>query len=308
MVQLSDDATVSFVRAHRLSSLVAEATGLSASSVSRAMRESHGNALLKNVFHGSWPLGFTVARVREEGLHSQVAVAAGLTVSQVRSALERGDGRRLARTALFDSHGNTPVPPTRPPRSTAPSVQVRTLIIGNEKYEQAPLNNPAKDASDFARVARSIGYTVDTHIDLGCRKMDKVIRDFGAQLTSQDGVLFYYSGHGAECEDDNWLLPVDCDSDDDRALTRQSVPMRDVFKAFKRAKFRIMILDACRNNPFRGMSRGSTGGLGTTSLTGTDTEGDLVCLATGPRQTADDGRPGGNGVWVQIHHGRQLIV
>jgi uncharacterized caspase-like protein len=192
-----------------------------------------------------------------------------------------------------------PGPDARKTHPTASDrVSVRALIIGNEEYAESPLHNPAKDAKDFARVARQIGYDAEAHVNLGRRKMQSVIDDFSDQVTPRDGVLFFYSGHGSECDDDNWLIPVDCDSFDDRNFKRKTIAMREVFGAFKKARFRIIILDACRTNPFRGATRGTSGGLGAAQLLDCGTDGDLICMATGPRDTAFDGRPGHNGIFT----------
>jgi hypothetical protein len=180
-----------------------------------------------------------------------------------------------------------------------PSDKIQALVIGNQRYYSDPLNNPEKDARDFAQLLARLGHTVVLHTDLRLRDMDRAISSFARDVTENDGVLLYYAGHGAECSDENWLIPIDCESDSDEELQRQAKSLNQVLRALRKARFRITILDACRTHPFRGLHRGDGAkGLAQMSAPQDTLEGDLICYATGPKQTALDGRAGRNGVFT----------
>lgn len=202
--------------------------------------------------------------------------------------------------------GPRPVPPGPKPVFTPVSPfestteRIRALVIANQEYSgSARLHNSVRDAKAFSALLERLGHGIEAHYDLKLRQMDRVIDDFAGRAGRETGVLFYYSGHGAEVDGDNWLLPVDCDSENERELKREALKVDDILERFGRAQFRITILDACRNHPFRGVARGGSGGLAMRGAPPAPrTKGDLICFATAPKSTASDGARGEHGPYT----------
>ena len=174
------------------------------------------------------------------------------------------------------------------------------LIIANKDYLHGPtLDNPIKDAKVIAKTLTAAGFNVELKTDLGLADMRRAIRQFAAKEANTDNVaLFYYSGHGAEVDGVNYLIPVDATLTDAskarfEALTLDDVQNflhRDPTNADKKAGhfqrgLNIIVLDACRDNPYRKTKGGAFGGLG--SFTGA--RGTLIWYATQPKDVTDDG-------------------
>ena len=137
------------------------------------------------------------------------------------------------------------------------------LVIGNSAYKSAPLRNPAKDAQSMSAVLRGLGFEVTLVKDASLRQMQQAILAFGQKL-QQGGVgLFYYAGHGLQSRGQNYLIPVDAEIDSEAAVRVAAVPVDLVTDQMGDAANRInlIILDACRNNPFERSLRGGSRGL-----------------------------------------------
>ena len=164
------------------------------------------------------------------------------------------------------------------------------LVIGNGKYQfNNTLKNPVNDAADIAASLQRNGFTVTILTDAGRAAMEKAVRDFGAALKGPDAVgLFYYSGHGAQAEGQNYLLPVDADIQDVDELRYKAVDAESVLAKMRSAgnKLNIVVLDACRNNPFPGSSRAAEKGL---SVVRVKVPESVIVYATDPGSTAADG-------------------
>ncbi len=175
-----------------------------------------------------------------------------------------------------------------PRAAAAAQTEPRTaLIIGNGAYESGPLQNPANDAQAMAEVLRECGFEVIERIDAGRREMLQAIRAFGDSL-KQGGVgVFYYAGHGIQVRGQNYLVPVGLEMKNADEAEDECVPVSSVVNKLESAGNRVnlVILDACRNNPFASSSRSLTRGLvGMDAATGT-----LVAYATAPGKVAADG-------------------
>ena len=132
------------------------------------------------------------------------------------------------------------------------------LVIGNSTYEHAQrLINPANDALAIAATLRSIGFNdVDVAIDQTIDEMRETVRKFGEKTADMDFALVYFAGHGMEMGGKNYLLPVDAKLKSDRDLDFEALTLNLVLRAIEPAKrLRIVILDACRNNPFASQMR-----------------------------------------------------
>jgi len=141
------------------------------------------------------------------------------------------------------------------------------LIIGNGKYRKAsPLANPVNDANDMAAALGKLGFEVISGTDTNLVQMRRLIREFGEKLERQKGIgLFYFAGHGVEVRGRNYLIPIDADISREVETEDYAIEVNSILRQMEAANngFNIVILDACRNNPFaRGWNgSGDTGGL-----------------------------------------------
>lgn len=166
------------------------------------------------------------------------------------------------------------------------------LVIGNGSYRSVDrLANPANDARLMARTLQASGFTLvgdGPQLDLSKPQFDRLVQQFGRALQGADVALFYYSGHGMQVAGTNWLVPVDANPAGARDLDFQAVDANLVLRQMEGAgtRLNLMILDACRNNPFavRGV-RASGGGLAEMRAP----EGTLISYATQPGNVAADG-------------------
>lgn len=190
-------------------------------------------------------------------------------------------------------------------RERPPSSQTErrvALVIGNAAYTKAKaLTNPANDAVDMAKALNAVGFEVMTGVDQNKRQMEALIRDFGSKLALGGVGLFYYAGHGIQVSGENYLVPVDAEIPEEDEVAYAAVPLGLVLAKMSSAKnaLNIIMLDACRNNPFarswRGFrDAGSTDGLAKIS----PPTGTLVLYASEPGKVASDG-PGRNGLFTE---------
>jgi uncharacterized caspase-like protein len=125
------------------------------------------------------------------------------------------------------------------------------LIIGNGAYKYTPaLSNPQNDASDVADALRAIGFEVTVKTNLEKRQMDQVIAQFARDGKNADAALFYYAGHGMQFEGKNFVMPIDAELQDEVSLRYEMTSLDDIKAALDLSPgVKIMVLDACRNNP-----------------------------------------------------------
>lgn len=144
--------------------------------------------------------------------------------------------------------------------SWAQSVERVALVIVNSQYRLVPaLRNPAADGRLMAQSLRQAGFTsVEIFENLDKSAMEKVLRDFGNKADRATVAFIYYAGHGIEFGGRNYLIPVDAALVRDRDIETEAVPLDSVVSVSEGAKrLRIIVLDACRNNPFSAkMARG----------------------------------------------------
>jgi len=127
------------------------------------------------------------------------------------------------------------------------------LVIGNSAYQHAPtLPNPRRDAAMVAEALRQVNFeTVTSQYDLGREQLVNALRDFARQAEGADWAVVYYAGHGLEVAGVNYLIPVDARIETDRDINLEAVSMDQVLNSVERAKkLRVVLLDACRDNPF----------------------------------------------------------
>ena len=174
------------------------------------------------------------------------------------------------------------------------------LIIGNQSYQfTTPLRNPKNDARSMAQVLRACGFEVIEVIDGSASQMKASIRDFGSKIIGADVALFYYSGHGMQVDNFNYIIPVDFRLQTKADIKEDCPNINWVLNRMENAatKLNIVILDACRNNPF---DRGSLGeddaNEGLASITPPDNT--VISFATDPGSVASDGVAGTNGLYT----------
>jgi hypothetical protein len=127
------------------------------------------------------------------------------------------------------------------------------LVIGNSAYRNvAKLSNPANDAAAVAAMLKSAGFdTVESRLNLTVSELRKTLRDFGNQSRDADVAVVYYAGHGIELDGANYLIPVDATLETDADVLDETLSLDRVLFAVEPARqLRLVILDACRDNPF----------------------------------------------------------
>ena len=164
------------------------------------------------------------------------------------------------------------------------------LVIGNAAYPNIPLANPVNDARLIATALRGQGFDVIETLDAGENAMKLAIKDFGNRLKAAQGAaigLLYYAGHGVQVQGENYLIPVDAQIEDEGDVDIYAINANAILRTLEDARngLNIVILDACRNNPFTRSFRAATRGLATMSApTGT-----LIAYSTSPGSVALDG-------------------
>lgn len=189
------------------------------------------------------------------------------------------------------------------------------LIIGNAAYQDASarLQNPVNDARSMEEILQKSGFEVITRTNTDRRTLYAAVKEFGQKLKKSDVGLFYYAGHGVQIESANYLLPVDLklgelnDGDD---LRRDAYPLAELLDRMREANTRnIVILDACRDNPFSAKGgRSSSRGLAKIA-TPPET---AILYATDFGNTAGDGAGSDNGIFTRnlvqaIGNGLELV-
>ena len=137
------------------------------------------------------------------------------------------------------------------------------LVIGNGAYRSAPLKNPVNDAGDMANVLMESGFKVTLKINASQKEMETAMRSFGKKLRVGGIGLFYYAGHGLQLNGTNYLIPVDAQIETESDVKYEAVDAGRILGKMEDAgnNLNIVILDACRNNPFARSFRSSVTGL-----------------------------------------------
>ena len=171
------------------------------------------------------------------------------------------------------------------------------LVIGNASYAQAPLLNPANDARAMGETLRGLGFSVIEVRDGSKAQMADAIAQIRDRLKGKQGIgMLYYAGHGVQMDLRNYMVPVDARLKTSADVPAQSVDVGQVIDAFKLAgnRMNIVVLDACRDNPFGG----ATTGKGLAPLDAPS--GTFLAYATAPGNVAEDGDvKSGNGLYTQ---------
>ena len=195
----------------------------------------------------------------------------------------------------------------------APAPERRVaLVIGNSSYRNAPvLPNTVNDAGDMAAALRKVGFEVIDGIDLDKRGMDALLTRFARLAQDADSAMFYFAGHGFQFNGENYLVPIEAKIEDEVGVQYETMRLNDVVTALNYAKgVKIMVLDACRNNPFvnqlarRQATRGFSVGSGLAPVA--RAQGMVIAYATqDPKMQGDEIKTRGgafrsNGQWYHV--------
>jgi uncharacterized caspase-like protein len=169
------------------------------------------------------------------------------------------------------------------------------LVVGNSAYQNVTrLDNPRNDATLMAETLSGLGFALiggRAQLDLDKAALDTDVQNFGRQIQGADVALFYYAGHGVQVNGSNYLVPVGANPTREADVDFQMVDINLVLRQMQGSSTRLnmVILDACRNNPFgaRGL-RSADGGLAQMRAP----EGTLISYATQPGSVAQDGSDG----------------
>lgn len=165
------------------------------------------------------------------------------------------------------------------------------LVIGNGGYASAPLPNARNDAQLVAGALQSAGFAVTTALDADQRELKQAVRDFAARLKAAGpdaAAAFYYAGHGMQINGRNYLIPVNTPLRSAADVEYETVEAQWILDMIGEsgAPLSIIMLDACRNNPFPSISRGARGGLARMDAP----RGSILSYSTAPGDVALDGR------------------
>lgn len=204
-----------------------------------------------------------------------------LRVGLLASLLSFGTGAAFAEAPNADIRNGMQAPP--------PEQRV-ALVIGNSNYQTAPkLANPGNDAQSIAQFLNSAGFEVTQATDLTRGDMIKVVQDFSARVADRGPrtvAMVYYAGHGVQVAGENYLLPVDARVSSPSDLDGNSLRLVDMMGTLESipSRMRIVVLDACRNNPFPEVNDAGRG------LAIVDApNGSIVGYSTAPGMEAQDG-------------------
>lgn len=171
------------------------------------------------------------------------------------------------------------------------------LVVGNAAYKTSPLRNPVNDARALSLALSQLGFEVQLEENVSQQGFMTALRNFGNRLRETQGVgLFYYAGHGMQIKGGNYLIPVDAAIEAEDEVRYFSIDAGQVLDKMEQAgnRLNIVILDACRDNPFARSFRSKQSGLAQMDAP----SGMLIAFATSPGSVAFDG-DGNNGVYTK---------
>ncbi len=162
------------------------------------------------------------------------------------------------------------------------------LVIGNSSYETGPLKNPVNDATDMAAALQKLGFTVILKKNANLQTMEEALEDFGNRLKRGGVGLFYYAGHGIQMNGANYLIPVGTKINKESDIRYKGLDAGRILDEMANANngLNIVMLDACRDNPFARSFRSAARGLAIVSSAPTGT---FISYSTSPGQVARDG-------------------
>lgn len=171
------------------------------------------------------------------------------------------------------------------------------LVVGNAQYKVGRLRNPVNDAKDMATALSQLGFKVQLFLNSNQVSMEEGITQFGEYLRKYGGIgLFFFAGHGMQIKGRNYLIPIDANIKREGNVKYSAIDAGTVLSEMESAEnlVNIVILDACRNNPFARSWRGNNRGLAQMDAP----SGSLIIYSTAPGSVAADGN-GNNGIFTK---------
>jgi hypothetical protein len=161
------------------------------------------------------------------------------------------------------------------------------LVIGNGNYNSKPLLSPLNDAEDVAAALEKLGFDVILLKNGNLNQMRSAIKEFGSRIASYETNIFYFSGHGIEYKGRNYLIPVDAEIKSEEDVIDQAIDTGFIMGRIELAKrgANIIIIDACRDNPFGTRVKSARSGLAPMEAPA----GTIIAFATAPGRVAEDG-------------------
>jgi hypothetical protein len=222
----------------------------------------------------------------------------------------RQEAAKLAAQRIKDEEATKTVLAPQPvtPAVVTPSIAVAgpseytrkvALVIGNADYPGASrLKNPINDAMAMAKKLREIGFTVLYYQDVKALQIGDIMAEVNSKVVPGSAFVFYYAGHGVQIKGENFFPAVDANIKTQFDIPNQSLQLQRVLDmtAEAKASLNLMMLDACRNNPWVTASRNMSGGLSKID----PPTGTLISFATRPGSVADDGADGSNGLFTSF--------
>ena len=175
------------------------------------------------------------------------------------------------------------------------------LVIGNDDYDELPqLRNAFSDAKAMASTLRTLGFDVLLDVNTSRVSMHRAIKAFKNQAKNSDLALIFYAGHGITVDKKNYLIPVDSKIKYEDDLRLEAIEQELILQAMEdtQASVKILILDACRDNPLAGATRSASRGL-TVETVGKLPSGTAIIYSASENEKALDGEPGGNSIFTQ---------
>ena len=218
-------------------------------------------------------------------LTTQLATASNIEIERLRAEAEEAK-RKQADAELRLTQQSTQASQTTPPQTANKRI---ALVVGNANYKVRPLKNPRNDADDISRSLRSSGFEVIDLRDASLQQMRNGVRHFGDRLINNDVGLVYYSGHGVEVKGRNYFIPVNADIMREDEIADQGLDVSLILEKMNTAGkgVNILIVDACRDDPFGRSFRSSSRGLAQMDAP----RGTIIAYATSPGKVASDGDP-----------------
>jgi hypothetical protein len=224
-----------------------------------------------------------VKLARQGGLLGWGAIVCGVLLLPQSTSVASYSPGKLAETTIAQASSATNTP-FKEPRIA--------LVIGNSAYANGALRNPVNDANEIEKVLKRLGFTVIISKDSSRQKMNEAIEKFAVQLkASKGGIgLFFYAGHGVQVNGESYLMPVGAKVNQQSDVPNEAISLSRLIGNMKDdsgSRKSILLLDACRNNPFKiGAGESIPVGLAYPSAVPQDT---FISFATSPSQVAGDG-------------------
>lgn len=223
-----------------------------------------------------------------------IAYSEGINTLELK-VTNAGGTTSIVRRVVYNADEEIDEEPLAGGKSSAKRI---ALVIGNSNYQKGKLSNPVNDARAMKVKLETLGFKVLKYENSSYKEIKKAIDEFGKQLKHYDVGLFYYAGHGIQLQGRNYLVPIDALLENEEDVEYDCVLADRVMGKMEAANSNtnIVILDACRNNPFENSWQRSVQSNGLAFMNAP--KGTFIAYATSPGRTAADGKSNSNGVYT----------